>query len=115
MSVSAWHLSANYCYYWGESAESMVVMLILLLHLLVLTVDLQSNCRGSVQLITSKFTNKTLFHGYMYSVCTIVAEITGTHHQPMLLDLPSTILSTHQFYFQDWGFSSFCDFVNLLA
>lgn len=63
-----------------------------------------------------KYVCKTIcqFRGYTY-VCTIIAEITGTHHQPMLLDLPSTILSTRQFYFQDWGFSSFYDFVNLLA
>ena len=73
----------------------------------------------SVQPITSEFANKMLIprlYKVMHSVCTIIAEITGTHHQPMLLDLPSTILlSTRQFHFQDWVFSNYYDFVNLFA
>ena len=110
---SAWNSSANYCCCWGESTESMVVMLILLLYLWVPTVDLQSNsweCTAHHKYVCKQ----CQFRGYTY-VCTIIAEITGTHHIPMLLDLPSTILSIRQFHFQDWGFSSFYDFVNLLA
>ena len=67
--------------------------MLILLHLLV-NVDLLSNCHGNVKLTTSLQGKHAMIFISNLHVCT---EITGTDHQPMLLGLPSTTLSTHQF------------------